>query len=49
MADSSFEQIVNEDRLACLTSKAKFAVNKGAQNISASVFKAISATTSSCV
>ena len=46
----TFEQVlVKDDRLGCITSKVKFQVFKGGQNITSQPFKAISETTTSHV
>ena len=50
MSADAFEKIlVKDDKIACLTSKVKFQVMKGGQNITAQPFKAISQTTSAHV
>ena len=50
MSEDAFEKIlVKDDKIACLTSKVKFQVMKGGQNITAQPFKAISQTTSAHV
>jgi hypothetical protein len=50
MSADAFEKIlVKDDKIACLTSKVKFQVMKGGQNITAQPFKAISQTSSAHV
>ena len=46
MASETFEKVLTkDDRLACITSKVKFQVVKGGQNIACQPYKAISQTT----
>ena len=50
MANTTFDKILlKDDRIACLTSVVKYAVEKGGQNVTSQPFKAISQTTSSHV
>jgi len=49
MSETFEKVLVKDDRLGCITSKVKFQVFKGGQNITSQPFKAISETTTSHV
>ena len=49
MSETFEKVLVKDDRLGCITSKVKFQVLKGGQNVTCQPFKAISATNASHV